>query len=72
MGGAAGIMGVGIAAGSIGLTDMRQEESVGTSTTSPSAQDLVAVLESLNRALDAGLINQAEYEAARAKALGLS
>ena len=33
--------------------------------------DLVARLESLKRALDAGLIEQADYDAAKAKALGL-
>ena len=35
-------------------------------------QDLVATLEGLKRALDAGLIDQADFDAAKAKALGLS
>lgn len=35
------------------------------------AQDLVEVLGDLKRALDAGLIDQPEFDAAKARALGL-
>ncbi len=72
--GAGGILGLGIAAGSIGLSEMMQKPPTaeGTETTSPGGQDLVASLEDLKRALEAGLIEQAEYDAAKAKALGLS
>lgn len=72
--GTGGILGMGMAAGSIGLADMRQGDPAraGETATSPPALDLVAALEDLKRAFDAGLINQVEYDAARAKALGLS
>lgn len=69
-GGAGGILGLGIAAGSVGLSSlMQQVPSRETSRTG--TQDLVATLEGLKRALDAGLINQADFDAAKAKALGL-
>lgn len=73
-GGAGGILGMGIAAGSIGLSEMLQRESgpASPATAAQGAQDLVASLEALKRALDAGLIDQADYDAAKAKALGLS
>lgn len=72
-GGAEGIIGLGIAGGSIGLGGMMQAQPApasptGTGTSMP---DLVATLENLKRALDAGLIEQADYDAAKAKALGL-
>ena len=69
-GGANGIVGLGIAGGSIGLTSLLQQvpsnEASRTGT-----QDLVKTLEGLKRALDADLINRDEFEAAKAKALGL-
>jgi membrane protease subunit (stomatin/prohibitin family) len=76
-GGAEGILGLGIAAGSIGLSGMMQSQAP-TSPTPPTApsdiggQDLISTLENLKRALDAGLIEQSDYDAAKAKALGLS
>ncbi|MBU6244352.1 MAG: SPFH domain-containing protein [Actinomycetales bacterium] len=72
-GGSEGILGVGIAAGAIGLGGLAQQPTATPPPASPSSdgQDLVAKLESLKRALDAGLIDQSEYDAARSKALGL-
>ncbi len=70
-GGAAGILGLGIAAGSVGLSSLMQQVPSGA-TGGTGTQDLVATLEGLKRALDAGLITQADYDAAKAKALGLS
>lgn len=73
---------MGIAAGSVGLGDLRQERLEKTpppltgdathATDSRGAPDLVAQLQSLKRAYEAGLIDQAEFDAAKAKALGLT
>lgn len=73
-GGAEGILGLGIAAGSIGLSSLMQPAPTPETgeTGLRGGQDLVATLEGLKRALDAGLITQAEFDATRAKALGLS
>ena len=72
--GAGGILGLGVAAGSIGLAGMMQtppsapqSNNSGTSLES----DLMGTLEKLKKALDAGLINQLDFDAAKAKALGL-
>jgi membrane protease subunit (stomatin/prohibitin family) len=70
-GGAGGILGLGIAAGSVGLSSLMQQVPSGE-TSGTGTQDLVAALEGLKRALDAGLIDQADFDAAKAKALGLS
>jgi membrane protease subunit (stomatin/prohibitin family) len=73
-GGAEGILGIGIASGSIGLAGMMQsstQQSAAT-TAAPGVQDLMTTLENLKRALDAGLIEQADFDMAKAKALGLS
>ena len=79
-GGAQGIVGLGVAAGSVGISSLMQPETPPVASTppveasGPAAQggpDLVATLEGLKRALDAGLIEQADYDAAKAKALGL-
>lgn len=72
-GGSEGILGVGIAAGSIGLSGLMQQPAA-TATAGighSGASDLMTTLENLKRALDAGLIDQADYDAAKAKALGL-
>jgi membrane protease subunit (stomatin/prohibitin family) len=71
-GGATGVLGLGLAAGSLGLSDLLQK----TPPSEPAPkidppQDLVEVLGNLKRAMDAGLIDQAEFNAAKAKALGL-
>lgn len=69
-GGAGGVLGLGMAAGSIGLSDLMQAPAAAPPETRP-AQDLVEVLGNLKRALDAGLIDQPEFDAAKARALGL-
>lgn len=72
-GGAEGIIGLGIAAGSVGLGGMMKNQPAATNPTSGSGEsDLVATLENLKRALEAGLIDQTDYDAAKAKTLGLS
>jgi hypothetical protein len=74
-GGAEGILGLGIAAGSVGLQSLMQPQTPPVDASGAGAQggqDLVTTLEGLKRALDAGLIDQADYDAAKAKALGLS
>lgn len=72
-GGAGGILGMGIAAGSVGLSDLMQKApaSGNSDNNGQSDDDLLAKLEKLKRALDAGLIDQAEFSAAKAKVLGL-
>lgn len=72
--GAGGILGLGVAAGSIGLAGMMQNptSTPGNNSGSSGNNDLVETLEKLKKALDAGLINQADYDAAKAKALGLA
>jgi hypothetical protein len=68
---------MGIAAGSIGLSSLMQQTPAAEGSTADTAdsragQDLMVTLEALKRALDAGLIEQTDYDAAKAKALGLS
>lgn len=71
-GGAAGVLGLGMAAGSIGLSDLMQTvPAANVPPKTPPAQDLVEVLGNLKRALEAGLIDQLEFDAAKARALGL-
>ena len=81
--GASGILGLGIAAGGVGVAGLQQPETnsgvgVASSTSSSSAStspgntdELVAKLEQLNRALSAGLISQEEFDVARTRAIGL-
>jgi membrane protease subunit (stomatin/prohibitin family) len=75
--GASGILGLGIASGGVGITNLQQpvapaESPVVASSAAASAEDeLVTKLGQLKKALDAGLISQEEFDAARAKALGL-
>jgi membrane protease subunit (stomatin/prohibitin family) len=72
-GGSSAILGVGIAGGSIGLASLMQDEAASGATKSASGpSDLLTVLENLQRAHEAGLISKEEFEAAKAKALGLS
>lgn len=67
--GAAGILGIGFAAGSVGIGGLQQQES------SPSAnsgeESLVTKVQQLKVMLDSELITQAEFEAAKAKLLGI-
>jgi membrane protease subunit (stomatin/prohibitin family) len=69
-GGASGIIGMGIAGGSTGLSSLVQQVP-SRDTSQTGSNDLVKTLEGLKRALDAGLINKDDFEAAKAKALGL-
>jgi membrane protease subunit (stomatin/prohibitin family) len=73
-GGSEGILGIGIAAGSIGIAGMMQTPATPSGPPAGVAEvpDLMATLGSLKQALDAGLIEQSDYDAAKAKALGLS
>jgi membrane protease subunit (stomatin/prohibitin family) len=78
VGGAGGILGLGVAAGSIGLGEL-QEPTSGPGLISPGdtesqpgqSDDIMARLRQLKEAHDAGLITQDDYDAAKAKALGL-
>lgn len=67
-GGAEGILGIGIAGGSIGLPGLMQSSPA---PSAPIDDDMMSKLEKLKQALDAGLITQADYDRAKAKALGL-
>lgn len=69
-GGASGIFGLGVAGNSFGISSLFQQ--VPSSEPNPTdTQDLVKTLEGLKRALDTGLITKDDFEAAKAKALGL-
>lgn len=75
--GSAGILGLGVAAGGIGIGGLQQPlVGVGGPTaSSPPSQsgddEMLERLGKLKTAFDAGLITQEEFDAARAKALGL-
>lgn len=83
--GTGGILGMGFAAGATGLGGLQQPvagagannaatpaAATGAPTTAaPAAEDPVAVLTRAKQMLDAGLITQEDYDAAKAKALGL-
>ena len=76
--GAAGILGLGVAASGVGVANLQQPSggnavaASGGPGTPPSGDGgLTSRLEQLKSAFDSGLITQAEYDAARAKALGL-
>ncbi|MCC5049785.1 SPFH domain-containing protein [Xanthomonas campestris] len=64
-GGAAGLVGVGMATGMLGGLGNLQQPAA------PAAQDPVATLKKAKEMLDLGLITQSDYDAAKAKALGL-
>jgi membrane protease subunit (stomatin/prohibitin family) len=68
--GAAGILGLGIAAGSIGLGSVQQPNSAAASNQGAEG-DSFAKLANLKKMLDEGLITQVDYEAAKTKLLGL-
>ena len=82
--GAGGIFGMGMAAGTAGLGGLQQPvPGVGAQSTqqqaapaapaqaAPAAEDPMAKLAKFKEMLDAGLISQEDYDAAKAKALGL-
>ena len=66
-GGAAGLMGLGMASGMMGVGAMQQP----TAPAAPAADDPVAKLKKAKEMLDLGLITQDDYDALKAKALGL-
>ena len=67
-GGAAGIMGVGMATGMVGGLGSLQQR---VAPAAPAAEDPVAKLKKAKEMLDLGLITQSDYDALKAKALGL-
>jgi len=87
--GGAGLVGLGMAAGSVGLGGLQQPvPGIGAQSTpppaaaaapmapppppaAPAAEDPVAKLAKFKEMLDAGLITQADYDAAKNKVLGL-
>ncbi len=66
-GGAAGLMGVGMASGMLGVGNMQQP----VAPAAPAADDPVAKLKKAKEMLELGLITQDDYDALKAKALGL-
>jgi membrane protease subunit (stomatin/prohibitin family) len=67
-GGAAGMMGIGMASGMMGgLGNLQQP----VAPAAPAADDPIAKLKKAKEMLDLGLITQADYDALKAKALGL-
>ena len=67
-GGAAGMMGIGMASGMMGgLGNLQQPVAPAT----PPAEDPVAKLKKAKEMLDLGLITQADFDALKAKVLGL-
>ncbi len=66
-GGGSGLVGVGMAAGMMGVGSLQQPVAPAT----PAAEDPVARLKKAKEMLDQGLITQADYDALKAKALGL-
>ncbi|MBC2934671.1 SPFH domain-containing protein [Nocardioides sp. zg-1228] len=76
--GPGGVIGMGMAAGGMGLGGLQQptEQAPAAPTpadapAAPAAEDPVAMLTRAKQMLDAGLITQEDYDAAKAKALGL-
>lgn len=73
-GGGAGILGVGMAAGSLGgLAGLQQPVTpapAAPAAAAPAADDPVAKLTQAKQMLDAGLITQEDYDALKAKVLG--
>ncbi len=66
--GAAGIMGLGMASGMMGGMGSLQQP---VAPPAPAAEDPITKLKKAKEMLDLGLISQADYDAAKAKALGL-
>jgi len=64
-GGAAGVMGIGMASGMLGGLGALQQPAA------PAAEDPIAKLKKAKEMLELGLITQADYDALKAKALGL-
>lgn len=73
--GPGGLVGMGMAAGTTGIGALQQPVQPAPQAPAPApqapAEDPVAKLAKFKEMLDAGLITQADYDAAKAKALGL-
>lgn len=67
--GAAGILGIGFAAGAVGIGGLQQQEN--TPSAKSGEESLVTKVQQLKEMLDSELITQAEFEAAKAKLLGI-
>jgi membrane protease subunit (stomatin/prohibitin family) len=67
--GAAGILGIGFAAGSIGLGGLQQQDA--KPSTNSTSESMVTKIQQLKEMLDSELITQSEFEAAKAKLLGI-
>ena len=67
-GGAGGVMGIGMATGMLGGIGSLQQP---VAPPAPAADDPIAKLKKAKEMLDLGLITQADYDAAKSKALGL-
>ena len=67
-GGAAGMMGIGMASGMMGGIGGLQQP---VAPAAPAADDPVAKLKKAKEMLDMGLITQSDYDALKSKALGL-
>ena len=70
-GGAAGVMGLGMATGMLGGLGSLQQPVAPPTPVAPAAEDPLAKLKRAKEALDLGLITQADYDAVKAKVLGL-
>ncbi len=74
-GGAGGVMGLGIAAGAVGLGGLQQPVAAAAvaapQAAAPAEDDTIAKLKKAKDMLELGLISQADYDALKAKALGL-
>ena len=66
-GGPAGVMGLGMATGMLGVGGLQQP----VAPAAPAADDPLAKLKKAKEMLDLGLITQADYDAVKSKALGL-
>jgi membrane protease subunit (stomatin/prohibitin family) len=75
--GPGGLVGMGMATGGMGLGGLQQPTQppaaapAAPSAPAPAAEDPVALLKRAKEMLDAGLITQEDYDAVKAKALGL-
>jgi membrane protease subunit (stomatin/prohibitin family) len=68
--GASGILGIGLASGSLGLGNLQQPQAT-PDATKASSESVTAKLQELKMLLDTGLITQADFDAAKAKHLGI-
>lgn len=69
--GAAGLVGLGMASGMMGGVGSLQQPVAPATPAAPAAEDPVARLKKAKEMLDLGLITQDDYDALKAKALGL-